>query len=176
MKNLDDQVQDEALREAFVPFGNITSAKVMIDDKGASRGFGFVCFAVQEEATKAVAEMNGHILGNKPLYVALAQRKDERKNMLEQQHQTRSGPAAGRMSGGAVPQGQMYQPMNQMPFYGQMGQQQGGRGFMYPQQQVRHYTSSIARLSQALWRRRCSVEPNIYTYHSNQPPPRSRSK
>ena len=28
---------------------------------------------------KAVAEMNGHILGNKPLYVALAQRKDERK-------------------------------------------------------------------------------------------------
>lgn len=138
VKNLDDQINDERLREAFVPFGNITSAKVMVDDKGISRGFGFVCFAVQEEATKAVAEMNGHILGNKPLYVALAQRKDERKNMLEQQHQTRGGAGGGRMAdAGGVPAGQMYQPVNQMPFYGQMPPQaQGARGFMYPQQMM----------------------------------------
>uniref|UniRef100_A0A7S3T059 Polyadenylate-binding protein n=2 Tax=Choreotrichia TaxID=141411 RepID=A0A7S3T059_9SPIT len=136
VKNLDDNIDDEKLREAFVPFGNITSAKVMVDDKGVSRGFGFVCFAQQEEATKAVAEMNGHILGNKPLYVALAQRKDERKNMLEQQHQSR-GPG-GRMGDGAGgPGGQMYQPVGQMPFYGQMPPQaQGARGFMYPQQMM----------------------------------------
>mmetsp|Transcript_27936 Transcript_27936/g.87379 ORF Transcript_27936/g.87379 Transcript_27936/m.87379 type:complete len:629 (-) Transcript_27936:396-2282(-) len=135
VKNLDDEVDDEQLREAFVPFGNITSAKVMVDDKGASRGFGFVCFAVQEEATKAVAEMNGHILGQKPLYVALAQRKDERKNMLEQQHQSR--PGGGRMSGGGG--GPMYGQMPpQMAMYGQMPPQgpAGARGFMYPQQMM----------------------------------------
>ena len=59
MKNIDDMIDDEKLREAFTPFGNISSAKVMIDDKGTSKGFGFVCFANQEEATKAVSEMNG---------------------------------------------------------------------------------------------------------------------
>ena len=38
--------------------------------------------------------------GTKPLYVALAQRKEERKNILEQQHQTRSSNGMGRMPRG----------------------------------------------------------------------------
>uniref|UniRef100_A0A6T0CJI1 RRM domain-containing protein n=1 Tax=Chrysotila carterae TaxID=13221 RepID=A0A6T0CJI1_CHRCT len=107
VKNLDDGIDDEKLREAFAPFGNISSAKVMSDDKGVSRGFGFVCFGATEEATKAVAEMNGHILGNKPLYVALAQRKDERKNMLEQQH-TQRVTGGVRLPRGPESQSQMY--------------------------------------------------------------------
>ena len=82
VKNLEDEVDDERLRKEFSKFGNITSAKVMSDEVGVSKGFGFVCFSSPEEATKAVTEMNGRIIVSKPLYVALAQRKEERQAHL----------------------------------------------------------------------------------------------
>uniref|UniRef100_A0A8C2WV62 Polyadenylate-binding protein n=1 Tax=Cyclopterus lumpus TaxID=8103 RepID=A0A8C2WV62_CYCLU len=88
IKNLDDTIDDEKLRKEFSPFGSITSAKVMLDE-GRSKGFGFVCFSSPEEATKAVTEMNGRIVGSKPLYVALAQRKEERKAHLTNQYMQR---------------------------------------------------------------------------------------
>uniref|UniRef100_A0A8C8D7M7 Polyadenylate-binding protein n=1 Tax=Oncorhynchus tshawytscha TaxID=74940 RepID=A0A8C8D7M7_ONCTS len=85
IKNLDDTIDDEKLRKEFTPFGSITSAKVMLEE-GRSKGFGFVCFSSPEEATKAVTEMNGRIVGSKPIYVALAQRKEERKAHLTNQY------------------------------------------------------------------------------------------
>lgn len=88
VKNLDDTIDDERLRKEFEPFGAITSAKVMLED-GRSKGFGFVCFSSPEEATKAVTEMNGRIVGTKPLYVALAQRKEDRKAHLASQYMQR---------------------------------------------------------------------------------------
>lgn len=86
IKNLDDDIDDERLRKEFARFGNITSAKVMKNDKEVSRGFGFVCFSSQEEATKAVTEMNNRIISVKPLYVALAQRKEVRQAQLATQY------------------------------------------------------------------------------------------
>ncbi|KAL3290185.1 hypothetical protein HHI36_023545 [Cryptolaemus montrouzieri] len=88
VKNLDDTIDDERLRKEFSPFGTITSAKVMMEE-GRSKGFGFVCFSSPEEATKAVTEMNGRIVGSKPLYVALAQRKEDRKAHLTSQYMQR---------------------------------------------------------------------------------------
>merc|ERR1712117_321974 len=85
VKNLDDTIDDERLRKEFAPYGTITSAKVM-NEKGRSKGFGFVCFSSPEEATKAVTEMNGRIVVAKPLYVALAQRKEDRKAHLASQY------------------------------------------------------------------------------------------
>jgi len=90
IKNLDDDVDDDKMRSMFDPFGTITSAKTMKDQRGNSKGFGFVCFTTPEEATKAVTEMNGKIVGHKPLYVALAQRKDVRKAQLEAQFAQRN--------------------------------------------------------------------------------------
>merc|ERR1711976_1029820 len=86
VKNLDDTVTDEMLLEAFQIHGTITSAKVMseVGTNGTSKGFGFVCFSSPEEATKALTEMNGRIVGSKPLYVALAQGKEDRKAHLQQ--------------------------------------------------------------------------------------------
>merc|ERR1739846_172661 len=89
VENLDDSVDDARLRQEFSQFGTITSAKIMCDDKDNSKGFGFVCFSSPEEATKAVTEMNGRIIVAKPLYVALAQRKEDRKAQLTAQYMQR---------------------------------------------------------------------------------------
>lgn len=131
VKNLDEQLSDEELREAFGAYGSITSSRIMRDPAGVSRGFGFVCFATPDEANKAVAEMNGKLISGKPVYVALAQRKEVRRAQLEAQHAQRVG-----LIGRGMPLGQppMYgaAPM----FYGQPGQlpPQARQGFMYPQQ------------------------------------------
>jgi len=107
VKNLDDTIDDEKLRKEFETFGTITSAKVMSDENQRSKGFGFVCFSSPEEATKAVTEMNGRIVGTKPLYVALAQRKEDRKAQLASQYMQRL--ASMRMSAG-IQGHQMYAP------------------------------------------------------------------
>lgn len=107
IKNLEDGIDDERLRTEFSQYGTITSAKVMKDDKENSKGFGFVCFSSPDEATKAVTEMNGRILVTKPLYVALAQRKEERRAQLSTQFMQRVGPLRY-PSGAGMPQQQGY--------------------------------------------------------------------
>jgi polyadenylate-binding protein len=104
VKNLDDSIDDERLRKEFTPYGTITSARVMCED-GRSKGFGFVCFSSPEEATKAVTEMNGRIIVAKPLYVALAQRKEDRKAHLASQYiQRMAGMRMQQMGGMGFPQ------------------------------------------------------------------------
>ncbi|MBA0849229.1 hypothetical protein Goshw_013235 [Gossypium schwendimanii] len=83
IKNLDDSIGDETLKELFSEFGNITSCKVMRDPNGISKGSGFVAFSTPEEASRALAEMNGKMFVSKPLYVAVAQRKEERRARLQ---------------------------------------------------------------------------------------------
>ncbi|CAF4264359.1 unnamed protein product, partial [Rotaria sordida] len=85
ISNLDDTIDDERLKKEFSKFGTITSAKVMAQN-GRSRGFGFVSFSTTDETAKAITEMNGSFVGSKPLYVALAQRKKERRMHLTNHH------------------------------------------------------------------------------------------
>ncbi|XP_057974713.1 polyadenylate-binding protein 3 [Malania oleifera] len=85
MKNLDDSINDEKLKELFSEFGTIKSCKVMLDGQGLSKGSGFVAFSTPEEAARALNDMNGKMIGRKPLYVAVAQRKEERKARLQAQ-------------------------------------------------------------------------------------------
>ena len=57
--NLPWSVDQAGLKKLFESFGEITEA-VVISDKfsGRSKGFGFVTFANEEDAKKAIAEMN----------------------------------------------------------------------------------------------------------------------
>ncbi|GMH13823.1 hypothetical protein Nepgr_015664 [Nepenthes gracilis] len=140
IKNLDDTIDDDKLKELFSEFGEITSCKVMRDPSGISRGSGFVAFSTPEEASRALAEMNGKLVVSKPLYVALAQRKEERRAMLQAQFsQMRPFP----MPSAVAPQMPMYPPgapgFGQQIFYGQappMIPPQAGFGYQHQQQQL----------------------------------------
>ena len=125
---------------------------------GKSKGFGFVCFSNPDEASKAVSEMNQKMIGGKPLYVALAQRKDVRKSQLEASIQARNTLRQQQQAAAAGmpqsylqptvfygPAGQQFLPPGAqrggMPFPGQPGMvmpgMQGGRGQFpggFPQQ------------------------------------------
>uniref|UniRef100_A0A0E0FLW4 Polyadenylate-binding protein n=1 Tax=Oryza nivara TaxID=4536 RepID=A0A0E0FLW4_ORYNI len=128
IKNINDEVGDDALRERFNEFGNITSAKIMRDEKGISKGFGFVCYNTPEEAKCAVSNMRGVMFYGKPLYVAIAQRKEERRAKLEQRFAelaTMVGATSPVIPTG-YPQFYFAHPSTHLP------QSPGRQGFMYP--------------------------------------------
>jgi len=93
VKNLADEVTEEELAEKFKPFGTITSCRLMKDGSGRTRGFGFVCFSTPEEAQLAIQEMNGAIIAQKPLFVALFQTKEARRAQMEVFHRRQKVPA-----------------------------------------------------------------------------------
>ena len=67
---------DEGLRTAFSPHGEVSEAVVISDrDTGRSRGFGFVTFEDDEAADKAVAALNGTELDGRTIRVDVAQAK-----------------------------------------------------------------------------------------------------
>ena len=121
IKNLDDEIDDERLRAEFEPYGAITSAKVMRDEKGSSKGFGFVCFSSPDEATKAVAEMNNKMIGAKPLYVSLARRREVRRQQLESQIAQRNQIRMQQAAAAGMPPAYMNSPMYYPPGPGACG-------------------------------------------------------
>jgi len=96
VKNLDEDTNDASLRELFEAFGTITSCISVKDDKEKCKGFGFVCFASPDEATKAVTEMHLKVVKGKPLYVGLAEKKDARQERLRQRYSPGSGMMGGK--------------------------------------------------------------------------------
>ncbi|GAA0169085.1 RNA metabolism protein [Lithospermum erythrorhizon] len=139
IKNIDDSLDDDKLKEMFSSFGTITSCKVMRDPVGVSKGSGFVAFSTPEEASKALMEMNGKMVIGKPLYVAFAQRKEDRRARLQAQF-SQLRPIA--VAPSVAPRMPMYAPtgpgMGQQIFYGQHPPAiiPPQPGFGYPQQLV----------------------------------------
>lgn len=81
-KNLDPNVSSNDLFTAFKPFGRIVSARVMRDQEGYSREFGFVSFTQADDASRALHSMNNAMLGNKQMTVRLHEPKKMRQEKL----------------------------------------------------------------------------------------------
>lgn len=79
--NLSFDTRDEGLREAFAPYGTVSSAQVVMDrESGRSRGFGFVEMPSDDEARKAISALNGKDLGGRPMTVNEARPKAPRRD------------------------------------------------------------------------------------------------
>uniref|UniRef100_A0A1I7V3P0 Polyadenylate-binding protein n=1 Tax=Caenorhabditis tropicalis TaxID=1561998 RepID=A0A1I7V3P0_9PELO len=138
VKNIEEDLNDDGLREHFASFGSITSAKVMVDENGRSKGFGFVCFEKPEEATAAVTEMNSKMIGAKPLYVALAQRKEDRRAQLASQYMQRLATLRmGQQTAGVPAMGPIYQSGQQGYFMPNPMAAQGRPAFQPPNAPMR---------------------------------------
>lgn len=81
-KNLDPSIDSNGLFSHFRKFGQIVSARVMRNESGDSRGFGFVSFQTPDQATEALHQMNGALLGSKQLVVRLHEPKQLRQEKL----------------------------------------------------------------------------------------------
>lgn len=79
--NLPPTVNDKELEELFSSFGEIVSAKVIIDrDTGRSKRFGFVQFATKEAALSAIESMDKKVVGKEPITVNEARPLERRDN------------------------------------------------------------------------------------------------
>ena len=82
MKNLAKETVDssEKLKALFEPFGTVTDAQIKARDDGKPLGLGFVVMASEDEAKKAIADLNDKELNGKKLSVAPAERRADDTN------------------------------------------------------------------------------------------------
>ncbi|MGF1508172.1 MAG: RNA recognition motif domain-containing protein [Myxococcota bacterium] len=91
--NLSFSTTEDALSASFARFGTVKEAKIIMDrETGRPRGFGFVTMGSDEEAGRAMNEMNGESLDGRPLRVNLA---EDRRGP--------GGPRGPRSGGGGRP-------------------------------------------------------------------------
>ena len=75
--NLPYSVTDSSLESNFAEFGNVSSAKVMMDrETGRSKGFGFVEMASAEVAQAAITALNGMSVDGRSIVVNLARPRE----------------------------------------------------------------------------------------------------
>lgn len=79
VSNLGFNVKDEDLKQVFTPYGEVSSAKIIMDKMtNQSRGFGFVEMADNAAAQKAVSELDGSSIDNRNIKVVEARPKEDK--------------------------------------------------------------------------------------------------
>ncbi len=93
--SLSYQTTEQDLADLFGQIGQVLSATVITDrETGRSKGFGFVEMSNDEEARRAIEELNGTMLGNRTIIV------NEARERREQQYGGRPGGRERRPRGG----------------------------------------------------------------------------
>ncbi len=103
IKNLDADITSNALFDTFKPFGHIVSARVMRDNEGKSREFGFVSFTTPDEARLALEAMDNAKLGSKKVTVRLHEPKTMRQEKLAAKFAAANGEGADSTAAASAP-------------------------------------------------------------------------
>lgn len=93
VSNLSFSVQDEDLRGFFAEYGEVSSAKVIVDKfTNRSKGFGFVEMPDEEAGQKAIAELDGGLVEGRAIKVMVAKPREEKPfNRSNNNNRSRSG-------------------------------------------------------------------------------------
>jgi len=79
VSNLGYHVQEEELRNLFTKFGEVISAKIIMNrETGKPRGFAFVEMKSSDEATNAMNSLNNKEIEGRALSISVARKREER--------------------------------------------------------------------------------------------------
>lgn len=101
ISNLSYNISDEDLRLLFADYGEITSAKVIMDrETGRSRGFGFVELSDDELAKRAIEELNQASYDGKVINITEARPREDRGDRGGRFNNNRGGGYGSNRGGG----------------------------------------------------------------------------
>ena len=90
VSNLGFNVSDEDLKTLFAKHGEVSSAKVIMDNfSGQSRGFAFVEMPNDSQGQQAIDQLNNSEVGNRTISVQVARPKEERKGSYPARNNSR---------------------------------------------------------------------------------------
>lgn len=77
VRNLDRSTTEEELKDLFQGFGTVQSCNLVMDqDRGASKGFGFIEMPKSGEAKAAIKNLNNKTIGSNKIRVKKAEDKN----------------------------------------------------------------------------------------------------
>jgi len=79
VRNIEYQARAIELRALFEEYGELVQCDIAVDkDTGESRGFGFIEFANEESAARAIGALDGFVWYGRKLYVQESRPKPQR--------------------------------------------------------------------------------------------------
>jgi RNA recognition motif-containing protein len=79
ISNLSFNIQDKELSSLFTEYGEVSSAKIILDKMTSrSRGFGFVEMPDDEASKKAIAGLDGTTIDGRTIKVTEARQKEQK--------------------------------------------------------------------------------------------------
>ncbi|WVF72122.1 hypothetical protein IAT40_006934 [Kwoniella sp. CBS 6097] len=101
VKNLDPDINSYFLEDLFSNVGQVVSARVMRDEQGRSRCYGFVSFQLPEQAAQAISAFHDTVVGRSRISVTLHEPRRLRSEKTVECHDLSLATTFGRQPAGA---------------------------------------------------------------------------